>query len=395
MHREAPPPAPNSLRVTHVVDSLGRGSGGPSYSVPSLCRALARSGADVHLRAIESAGIPALATEGRSIHRVAADPIRRAVRASPELLKALSCDARAGAVLHTHGLWLMSNVYPAWAVHRSRGAAKLVHAPRGMLGRDALDISAWKKKPFWRLLQRSALAGADCLHATAGSEYEEIRAAGLTSPVAIIPNGIDLVDLAIWPRHQQPGRVALSLGRLHPKKGLDRLVRAWTALEHAYPEWSLRIIGPSELNHDTELCALAKSLGAQRISVEQPVYGDGKFAAFRAADFFVMPTLNENFGMTVAEALVAEVPVISTKGAPWSGLETERCGWWIDHGVEPLEHALRIAMAFPQDDLRAMGARGRRWMASEFDWDKISQNMLDVYRWLIKGGEPPTTVRLD
>jgi glycosyltransferase involved in cell wall biosynthesis len=329
----------------------------------------------------------------RVTHPAGGGPLGKVLRASPSLRKALMADARAGRILHAHGLWLMPNVYPAWVKQGSGGSVSIVHSPRGMLGRAALKISACKKRPFWRLLQRSALEAADCLHATAPSEHEEIRISGLTNPVAIIPNGIDLPNLDAIPRSKGHDRVALSLGRIHPKKGLDRLVRAWAQIEHEFPSWSLRIIGPAEISHDKELRCMAQSLGAERISIEGAVYGEAKAIAYCSADLFVLPTLSENFAITVAESLAAKVPVVSTKGAPWAGLETERCGWWIDHGVEPLAAALRTAMAMPREELHTMGARGRAWMARDFSWDRIARHMLDVYVWLKVGGEPPGTVR--
>jgi glycosyltransferase involved in cell wall biosynthesis len=104
--------------------------------------------------------------------------------------------------------------------------------------------------------------------------------------------------------------------------------------------------------------------------------------------------LNENFGLTVAEALAAGTPAISTRGAPWSGLEREGCGWWINHGVEPLTAALAHAMALPREVLEAMGDKGREWMARDFSWDRVAEDMLDVYRWLVNSAETPPTVRL-
>jgi glycosyltransferase involved in cell wall biosynthesis len=184
------------------------------------------------------------------------------------------------------------------------------------------------------------------------------------------------------------------LGRIHPKKGLDRLVRAWARLEAAYPEWRLRIVGPDEQGHAGELIALASELGARHVSVEKPVVGDAKIAAYQQADLFMLPTLNENFAITVAEALAAGTPVIATKGAPWQGLAHEGCGWWIDHGVEPLMAALAKAMTMRREALQAMGAKGRAWMARDFSWDRVARDMLDVYRWLALRGEPPRTVRL-
>ena len=179
----------------------------------------------------------------------------------------------------------------------------------------------------------------------------------------------------------------MSLGRIHPKKGLDRLVRAWAKVEAAHPEWRLRIVGPDELGHAGELAALAAELKTQRVSIEDSVAGDAKTAAYREADLFVLPTLNENFAITVAEALAAGTPVIATKGAPWRGLQSEGCGWWIDHGVEPLAAALANAMAMRREALQAMGAKGRAWMARDFSWDRVAHDMLDVYRWLALRGE--------
>src|SRR2546427_8457893 len=87
---------------------------------------------------------------------------------------------------------------------------------------------------------------------------------------------------------------------------------------------------------------------------------------------FVLPTLNENFAITVAEALTAGTPVIATKGSPWSRLETEGCGWWIDHGVEPLTVALVKSMSMPRAALRAMGAKGQTWVARDFSWGRVA-----------------------
>src|SRR5262249_54878175 len=115
---------------------------------------------------------------------------------------------------------------------------------------------------------------------------------------------------------------------------------------------------------------------------------------YQQADIFVLPTLNENFGVTVAEALAAGTPVIATKGAPWGALQREGCGWWIDHGVEPLATALATAMLLKRDALQAMGAKARAWMARDFSWDRVAYDMLNIYRWLSSGGETPSTVHL-
>jgi glycosyltransferase involved in cell wall biosynthesis len=359
----------------HVLASVAEPGAGPSYSVRALTKNLATEGASVRLRTIEGwragsheAQSPPSTPGERHGHDFRRIPVLKGLAASRDMERALRNAAETTDLFHSHGLWLMPNIYPAWA---ARGTAvKLVVSPRGMLAAEALAFSSMRKAVFWRLLQAHALRSAHCLHATGEAEYADVRAAGLSNPVAVIPNGVDLPP-AICERRPTGARTALSLGRIHPKKGLDQLIRAWARVEAMHPDWRLRIVGPAELGHDLELVALTRALNLKTVSVEGPLFGEAKAAAYRSADLFVLSTRNENFAMTVAEALAAGVPVISTKGAPWAGL------------------------ALPQGELAAMGARGRAWMARDFGWDRIAVEMLSVYRWLARGAEPPKAVRFD
>jgi glycosyltransferase involved in cell wall biosynthesis len=382
----------------HVITSIGSKSGGPSYSVPALAGALKPFVAQVSIATLESEP---------GFQRDLEDPIHvdyfMGSRIPPKsnlcwstgLNKYIGTAIKSGDIIHNHGLWLFPNFYAAWHLKKHPlTTSKIVHSPRGMLGREARRISAWKKEPVWWLWQKDALKAAHCLHATAESEYDEIRQAGLNNPVAIIPNGIDIPDLPSANREDRNQKTILSLGRIHPKKGLDRLVRAWAMLEGRFPNWSLRLIGSAEVGHDLELVALGKQLNLRRFNVQAAAYGDAKWQAYQSADLFVLPTLNENFGITVAEALACELPVISTKGAPWQGLEKEGCGWWIDHGVEPLAATLVEAMELDEAARANMGRRGKSWMGRDFGWPAIGEEMANVYRWLQHGGPVPASVRL-
>jgi len=297
------------------------------------------------------------------------------------------------AVWHMHGLWMMPSVYPAR--HAAQLGTSLLLSPRGMASAEAMHFSAGRKRIFWHLQQCRALEAVDCFHATSADEARAIRTLAFRQPIAVIPNGIDLPVVSVPPRCNTKGRELVSLGRIHPKKGLDRLVAAWARVEADFPDWSLRIIGPDEGGHAGELTAQARSLGLGRVSIEGPVVGPDKWPLLARADLFVLPTLNENFAMTVAESLACGTPVISTKGAPWSGLVTEGCGWWIDHGVEPLASQLREAMALSPERRATMGGKGRAWMQRDFGWDCIAVQMMDVYRWLRGCGDRPTQVHID
>jgi glycosyltransferase involved in cell wall biosynthesis len=366
--------------------------------VPRLCEALAAAGAEVMLFSVAEKEDDQCNAYDKGYRdcRFAWDyagiPILRRLRSSQGLSNALRNAGPTADVIHNHGLWLMPNIRAGRAA--AAGPTPLVISPHGMLAPVALAFSRLKKRAFWALLQGPVIRAAACLHATCEQEYGEIRGFGLANPVAIIPLGIDLPE-AIAAPSAAPAveRVVLSLGRIHPKKGLAGLVHAWSKVETGYPGWRLKIVGPTELGHDNELRALAMALGLTRFSIEGPIYGEAKTTVYRDADVFVLPTLNENFGLTVAEALIAGTPVISTKGAPWGGLEREGCGWWIDHGVEPLAAALAQAMALPRAALKAMGDKGREWMARDFSWDRVARDMRDVYLWLARGAAPPPMVR--
>lgn len=384
-----------ALRVANVVASVDIRASGPSYSVTRLVQSLAARGVAVELMSI---GNPRQETDGSLRTRIFSRdydriPVARELYLSQALNEAIATITREGAVLHCHGLWRMPNVFPSW--YAERNCCPLVHSPRGMLGEAALQISPIRKQIFAALVQRRALQSVDCFHATSWQELEEIRAYGLDKPVAVIPNGVDVHWRLKAPRLKvRRCRTALYLGRVHPKKGLDRLIGAWSFIERNYPEWQLRIVGPSEGGHGDKLKRLAASLGLGRIVFENGLYGEEKDAAFREADVFVLPTLNENFGMVVAEALANGTPVITTKGAPWKGLVDNDCGWWIDQGVEPLAAALSSAMAMPRAVLDEMGERGRMWMVRDFSWERVATEMESVYQWCAGNAERPECVSI-
>jgi glycosyltransferase involved in cell wall biosynthesis len=137
--------------------------------------------------------------------------------------------------------------------------------------------------------------------------------------------------------------------------------------------------------------ALAAELRLERFSFDGALTGRAKLDAYSSASVYALPTHAENFGLTVAEALASGTPTIVTKGAPWSGIVANRCGWWIDHGVDPLYDALAEATTLAPAELAEMGVRGRTWVEREFCWDSIADRMLATYEWILAGMPDATT----
>ncbi len=244
---------------------------------------------------------------------------------------------------------------------------------------------------------RLCVAGCLSIHTTSESETESCRKFGLVQPVSIVPNGVTVPPASHTPKISGAAYrpAVLSLGRIHPKKGLEQLVGAWALLEKKFPEWDLKIVGPGEASYIRKLKELAVTLNTNNVQFCDAVAGAEKIQLLQEAEVFALSTLSENFALTVAESLACSTPVISTKGAPWAGLEINRCGWWIDQGVPPMTAALEEAMSLSQKQRQAMGSRGRAWMEFDFGWEMISQQMAEVYRWIVRGEEPPASVQFD
>jgi glycosyltransferase involved in cell wall biosynthesis len=237
------------------------------------------------------------------------------------------------------------------------------------------------------LFQREMLQRAACIVATSRMEAEGIRLAGVTSPVAIIPNGVDLPpeSFRAFGKLRDGGdcrRTALFLSRIHPKKGILDLLTAWKSL--APQDWRLRIVGPSEGGHAGVVSQSIRALGLQpSVSIEKPLWGDDKMRAYAQAELFILPSYSENFGLAIAEALAAGVPVVTTKATPWEELVKERCGWWTGVGAAALTMALSAALKTPTAELATMGQRGRALMERRYSWRVVAEDMMELYRWVL------------
>lgn len=376
-----------SINAVHVIPSIGTESSGPSYSVVSLCQSLRNYGVSVTLVDLKGPEGPYNPSFEKSFP---VDKYPTRLGRSSQMRRWLNDAARAGSsdIIHNHSLWMMPNVYSCNAVKGTN--VPLVVSPRGTLSEWAMKSGSKIKKVFWPLVQRPALRGVTCFHATAESEYEDIRRMGFTQPVTIIPNGIHLPDLPRSNRGAQ--RTLLFLGRLDPIKGLDMLLPAWKVIQNRFPEWRLRIVGPDNGGYLDEITTLATRLGVKRVDFSGPLSGGDKTQAYADADLFVLPSYSENFGMTVAESLAAGTPAVVTRGAPWGGLEKNGAGWWIDVGQEPLVACLECALSRSRTELDFMGLNGRNWMQADNSWDSLAQRMQQTYGWLLGQNEKPECV---
>lgn len=396
------------LTIAVLVDSIAARYGGPSYSVRRLWQSALNPGVSVIVHSTDSFQVRESAEDRRlwqplDCRRWPAVGMK-ALGYSGKMASGVEGHlVKGSSVISQHGLWLHYGRV-AKNVGRKNSIPVIVH-PHGMLEPWALRRSSWKKQMTGRLWEFENLQRAACLRVTSTDELHSVRSFGLRNPSALIPNGIDVEDYANLPSPIEAGallpvlkgkRVLLFLSRVHPKKGLPVLLRAWHALGAERRDWTLAIAGPDQRGHTNELKLLVDELGlSESVIFLGALFGEQKRAAYALADLFVLPSFSENFGVAVAEALAAGLPVVTTSGTPWKNLQERGCGWCADMSVERVAEKLREALPLPKRELAAMGAKGREWMRRDFSWGHLAAQMIEVCEWTLGGGSPPECVALD
>ncbi|NRB18481.1 MAG: glycosyltransferase [Rhodobacteraceae bacterium] len=364
------------MRLVFLAGRLSQRASGVRQAVEGLSGALTRLGVDLHVVGLRDAawdagddklwtGAPAYTAEVQGPSTLGYAPGLRAI------VRDLNPD-----VIHLHGIWMYSSAVAAnWA--RCQGN-QLVISPHGMLAPRALSFSSGRKRLIRVLYQNRCFAASSAFHATSLAEADDTRSYLGNVHVSVVPNGVYDTEMEL-PKWSTRSRQVVALGRLHPVKGYDLLLRSWAQIEARFPEWQLKIAGPDPDGYGDTLRQLAKELGLVRATVNPPQYGEDRDAFLANARLFALPSLTENFALTVPEALICATPVIASTGTPWEDLPDNGCGWWVAPEIDSLTLALVDALEQPDGRLEAMGTLGRSWALKSFGWDKIAANMVEFY----------------
>ncbi len=300
---------------------------------------------------------------------------------------------------HANTLWL----YPTHATCRNavKRGKKYVLSPHGMLYPTALAVSAWKKKLMGAMWYRKDVMEASCLHATCVQEMEYCRAYGYKGPIAVIPNPV------VFPEYIQDYRRTSDsfrfvdgkryigfLGRLHPIKKVENLIYALDKLPvDLRAKVSLQIMGKFDDQYEQWLKDEVKRLDLEEF-VEFVGYVDGKEKYDRLARLsaLMVPSAQENFGMIVPEALICGTPVYASLGTPWEELNEYGCGWWKSNDPEIIADVIIEILSKTEVELQEMGQKGRKLMEEKYEQHKVAQMMIDLYQWILEGGNKPAFV---
>lgn len=408
------------IRNINLTGSVSRAAGGLFDSVRRLAQSLQATGMDVQVYGTRDNHT--LSDQGQWLPvKAHAFPVVGPAQFgySPGLRAMLK--HQAPALLHTHGLWTYTSV-----VTRQYAAEKktpYIISPHGMLDPWAVSNSNWKKGIARFLYEGAHLRGAHCFRALAKSEFTAIRSFGLRNPIALIPNGIDLPEAGA-PAAGGPGtagggqksrvaglkaegrKVLLYLGRIHPKKGLVNLLRAWAKKGKNQP-WVLGIAGWDQGGHEAQLKLLATELGLVWQDVRSPLteasappavvflgpqFDDAKADCYRNCDGFILPSFSEGLPMVVLEAWAYGKAVLMTPECNLPAGFERGAALRIEANAESIGSGLEDFFGAPEAGRQLLGENGLGLVREQFVWPVLAREMKRVYEWMLGGGPKPNCV---
>jgi glycosyltransferase involved in cell wall biosynthesis len=373
------------MRVLFIAPSFYPASfyGGPIHINYAFCNALAQT-EQLQLavlttdtngpRRLSMPSVPVSLPEGYDIYYC-----RRVIRPdiSAGLLLRLFGMIRKADIIHLNGVYSFTTI-PTLALCRLLNKP-VVWSTLGSLQRWPGSTRTFTKRLWEKICNSLCDPERVVLHVTSEDDKVESLSKINSASAVIIRNGIDISKLDRDESRPQVGDVRLLyLGRLHPIKGIENLLRALPMMKTSI---SLSICGEGDSSYQKELVLLAKELAiADRVHFRGRVDGEDKERQFRGADLVVVPSFKESFCTVVVESLARGIPVIASRGTPWQSINEVKCGLWVGNSPQELSRAVAQAASMP---LREMGLRGRKWMEEEFSWARVVEEMIEQYRALI------------
>lgn len=369
--------------------TLAASAGGPAMSASLTLKGLRHLGVDAQILMGALKDGDKMRGEDVPVHFVKSTSITPFGFASSfkrDLLGLGSCD-----IYHAQGIWQW-NTYVLASVARHSKIPYLI-TPRGMLyPQDIRKSNSFLKKLSLKLHLLNDLNKAACVHVTCEEEMIHCRNLGVTSPIAVIPNPVEIRDYP-YKKEDTIKRIGY-LGRLSRRKNVEGLITAFHKLGDEAKGAELLIIGGGDEHYEYELRHLVEQYQMRNVRFTGFLNGDEKDRALTSCSVLAMPSEFENLGNVVLEGLVRGIPCIATTGSPWEELQTHHCGWWVPYTQEDITNAVRSAINATDDELKTMGLNGRQLMEERYSVESIALEMKSLYEWILDQGSKPDFVYL-
>lgn len=355
------------MKVLHTIDSLHPGCGGTTTCTTAL------------LCGLRAVGISADILTRSELHP-GYSPMRISTRLHRELHR------KQADIYHTHGLWM--DVNHATCTHARRQRTPCIISTHGMLYPEALQRHKIQKKLMMRLFQLRDLEQASCIHVTSEQEMRHVQKILPRTRIGIIPLPVAAPPSEPKATPHQTFRVGY-LGRLHPIKNIENLIRAWGLLQ--LPNAELVVMGDGPQSYRESLHRMARQIGGS-ITFTGFLRGQEKYDALASLDMLCAPSHQENFGLSIAEALRCGIPVLASRHTPWQCLNEQHCGSWQGNSSAELATGILAYYRLSAEERRQMGKRGQELIRRRFSPAAIARSMLRLYQYLLGDTTKPDFV---
>lgn len=375
------------MKVLQTIAGLGAHSGGTSTCTYDLLSAMHRTcGCDVDLLTLRCAD---LLGHGEAWIKALPDDAVSPYGYSRNMSRFLQQSDYD--LYHTNGMWMHCNHATCAVAHR-KGKPYIITL-HGMLYPQAMVRSAWKKQLLLKLGGADKdLRQAACIHCTCVEEMQHYRSLGYKNPVAVIPNPVPIPSFVNELQNDRSVKRIGFLGRLHPRKNVEALIKAWIELGDKTKQAKLVIMGKGDADYEQHLKNIVRSHSLSNVEFTGFVTGREKFERLASLTALCVPSDFENFGMIVTEALSVGTPVIASLGTPWQELNTEHCGFWVKNDADTLAEAIKTILNLPADEIIRMGENGKRLVKEKYQDTQVASMMAQLYSWIIDGGAKPKFV---
>jgi len=380
------------VKILQVIPDLAANTGGPVTAAMGLAEALECAGHSVTIATTDYEYRPGV-SESNTLDIRTFKTYLPFWRLAPGLNDFLRQNVKHYEMVLIASLWQYPTCIAARACRRA--GVPYVVSTNGMLDPWCLRQSAWKKSPYLGLIEGATLRGAAGLHATSEAECVNSRMAAWNEWPFVLPLGLRRAAFEPLPSRTAfaqrftalaDRRYVLFLGRLHYKKQPEVLVRAFARVARQRSELRLVMAGPGTASYIESLTNLATELGiADQTIFTGMLQGSAAMEALRGADVFCLPSLHENFGIAVAEAMAMECPVlISDQVALASEVMAAQAGVVSAPDVEATATAL--ATLLEDESLRQrMGRNGRALVLARFTWQSAAQGFVGIFEDILAG----------
>lgn len=377
------------MKVLHI-GTLDINAGGPAMSTYNTLIGLRQQGIDAEIIMYPLSPTGKLRGEGVPVHYAHA-PLEHKFMYSPKLKKEIE-DLGDYDIYHAQGVWQ----YPTYAladIARKKHKPYLI-TPRGMLyPQDIQKSNKLFKEISLKIRLLNDLNNAACVQVTCMDEMRYCRELGVTSPIAIIPNPIEIKN---YTNQKKDDKFRLGyLGRLSPRKNVESLIYAFAELHEETKNAELIIIGGGDAKYEKFLKEEVKRINLKNVYFKGFLSGTEKDKALASLSVLAMPSEFENLGNVILEGLIRGIPCIATKGSPWEELETHNCGWWVDFNQQTITQAIKESISIDQDMLNTMGENGKLLIKQNYSIDSIAQKMKSLYKWILDKSDIPEFVLLN